>query len=128
MQDYSDFSILLVDDERDICEFLADEFSEIGFSTDCACGVQKAIKLISENVYDVIISDFKMPDGDGLQVLSAANSSSYEPHFYFISGQADIYPEEAEGLGAKKFYTKPFDIDELIENVKVNLAKLVARS
>ncbi len=122
MLDFSNFSVLLVDDERDIIEFLAEEFMDIGFITDCAHGVQRAIKLIRENTYDVIISDFKMPDGDGLQVLNAANASEYAPHFYFISGQADIHPEEAVEMGAKKFYSKPFDIQELIENVKTNLA------
>lgn len=122
MLDFSDFSVLLVDDEKDIIEFLAEEFNEVGFMTDCAHGVQRAIKLIAENTYDVIISDFKMPDGDGLQVLNAANATAYDAHFYFISGQADIYPEEAVELGAKKFYSKPFDIQELIENVKKNLA------
>lgn len=122
MLDFSNYSILLVDDERDIIEFLAEEFNDVGFMTDCAHGVQRAIKLISENCYDVIISDFRMPDGDGLQVLSAANATEHDSHFYFISGQADIHPDEAVDLGAKKFYSKPFDIQELIDNVKKNLS------
>ncbi len=62
-----------------------------------------------------------MPDGDGLQILHHLNRDKHNTHFYFISGQADIHPDEAVKHGAKKFYSKPFDIHELIRQVKDNL-------
>lgn len=122
MLDYSTYSVLLVDDEHDIIEYLAEEFGGIGFHTSCANGVKAALKIISEKVFDVIISDYRMPDGDGLQILTRLNQQKHNTHFYFISGQADIHPDEAVNYGAKKFYSKPFDIEELINQVKHNLA------
>lgn len=122
MLDYSSYSVLLVDDESDIIEYLAEEFGGIGFYTQCANGVKAALKLLSERAFDVIISDYRMPDGDGLQILNRLNQQKHNTHFYFISGQADIHPEVALNYGAKKFYSKPFDIEELINQVKDNLA------
>ncbi len=57
MQDFSSYSVLLVDDEGDIIEYLAEEFGGIGFNTSCANGVKTALKMISERAFDVIISD-----------------------------------------------------------------------
>lgn len=122
MLDYSTYSVLLVDDEGDIVEYLAEEFGGIGFHTSCASGVKAALKMLSERAFDVIISDYRMPDGDGLQILNRLNQQKHNTHFYFISGQADIHPDEAVHCGAKKFYSKPFDIEELINQVKFNLA------
>lgn len=121
MIDYSNFSMLLVDDESDIVEFLSEEFSDIGFATHCAEGVRSAVSLMNNNSYDIIISDYRMPDGNGLDILEASKHLQCDPHFYFISGEADILPDEAIRLGAKKFYSKPFDIDELIDSVTTNL-------
>ncbi len=122
MLDYSSYSVLFVDDEGDIIEYLAEEFGGIGFNTSCASGVKAALQMINEQRFDVIISDYRMPDGDGLQILRHLNRDVHTTHFYFISGQADIHPDDAVRFGAKRFYSKPFDIEELINQVKHNLA------
>lgn len=117
------YSVLLVDDEADILELMQEEFSYAGFDTHLAdCG-NKAVEVVQKLSVDVIISDYKMPNGNGMSVLAAVNklNNSKRPIFYFVSGQADISIQEALDAGAKKFFSKPFDLDDLIQEVKRDL-------
>ena len=63
-----------------------------------------------------------MPNGNGMDLLKHVNTMANRPIFYFVSGQADISIEEGLKLGAKRFFAKPFDIDELMTEVKGNFS------
>lgn len=116
--------ILVIDDEPDIVELLADELRFEGFSArECYSG-NSAIEILSSNErFDIAISDYKMPNGNGRVVLDYIKSMDkmIRPIFYFVSGQADISHEEALKEGVKRFFYKPFDIDDLIRTLKRDL-------
>ena len=59
-----------------------------------------------------------MPNGNGMAVLAFVNSMAKRPLFYFVSGQADVTIEQALCVGAKKFFSKPFDLEELIKAIQ----------
>ena len=116
----SEITVLIVDDEPDILELMEEEFTYHGYQTLTAeCG-NDAIDLISKSDIHIVVSDYKMPNGNGMAVLDAVNNivESDRPHFFFVSGQADISIEEALKGGAKKFFTKPFDLEELIKEIE----------
>ncbi|MFG1493096.1 response regulator [Halobacteriovorax sp. GFR7] len=118
------YKVLIVDDEPDILELLAEELQFEGYETECANSGNSAVKLInSGQTFDAIISDYKMPDGNGKVVLDCTNSndSQKEKVFYFVSGQADISLKEAMKEGVTRFFYKPFDLDELLTSLKKDL-------
>ena len=123
MIDKSKITVLIVDDEPDILELMEEEFIYYGYKTITAICGNDAISLIRNNKVDVVVSDYKMPNGNGLAVLDEVKSMNDElrPEFFFVSGQADISIQEAIKAGAKKFFSKPFDLDDLIKEIEIEL-------
>ena len=115
--------ILIVDDEPDILELMQEDFECEGFDVIVAGSGNEALSLLKEDTsFDAVISDFKMHDGNGSIVLDFVNRIEINrPAFYFVSGQADMSSSEAQNLGAKRFFYKPFNIDHLIRQVKEDL-------
>ena len=123
-------TVLLIDDEPDILELMEEEFRLADFCTlTASCGNDAIDIIVCQNI-DVVISDYKMPNGNGMDVLRAVNGMEDEtrPLFYFISGQADISPQDAVNAGALKFYSKPFSLDLLIQEVKKDLRRFAKKS
>lgn len=115
--------VLIVDDEPDILELMEEEFNYHGYKTMTAICGNDAIDLIRKNNFNVVVSDYKMPNGNGMAVLKEVSTmaAAEKPVFFFVSGQADISIEEAIDAGAKKFFAKPFDLEELISEIEVEL-------
>lgn len=115
-------TVLIVDDEPDILELMEEEFKYCGYSTLTAICGNDAIKVLDTKKIDIVVSDYKMPNGNGMAVLSHVNKMSVRPSFFFVSGQADVSVEDALRAGAKKFFSKPFDLDELIKEIEIDIA------
>lgn len=113
--------VLIVDDEPDILELMEEEFKYCGFDTLTAICGNDAVKVLADSTIDIVVSDYKMPNGNGMTVLSHVNKMNKKPYFYFVSGQADVSVEDALSAGARKFFSKPFDLDELIKEIETDL-------
>lgn len=109
--------ILIVDDERDIVEILAEEFINCGHEIDIAFSGNEAIEKLKLLSFDVIISDYRMPNGNGMKLLAFVNSLLVKPNFFFLTAQADASDEVCLANGAKFIFLKPFDLDELIQKI-----------
>ena len=122
MIDKKNLVVLIVDDEPDILELMEEEFAFCGYQTKIAFCGNDAIKLLSSEKIDIIVSDYKMPNGNGMAVLSHVKAMTRKhPTFFFVSGQADVSTEDALRAGAKKFFSKPFDLDDLIKEIEKDL-------
>ena len=123
--DRANLTVLVIDDEPDILELLEEEFQDCGYKTEKALCGNDAIKILEERDVDIVVSDFKMPNGNGMKVLEKVQSidTSKRPHFFFVSGQADVSVEECLQAGALKFFHKPFDLEELIKEVEEEISK-----
>lgn len=115
-------TVLIVDDEPDILELMEEEFKYCGYTTITAICGNDAIKVLGDKKIDIVVSDYKMPNGNGMAVLSFVNRMAIRPIFFFVSGQADVSVEDALRAGAKKFFSKPFDLDELIKDIESDIA------
>ncbi|MCB9062242.1 MAG: response regulator [Halobacteriovoraceae bacterium] len=115
--------ILLADDEPDILELMEEEFDFAGYKTLSACCGNDAIEILKKEKVDVIVSDYKMPNGNGFFILEHVKTMPEEsrPLFFFVSGQADISVQEAINAGARKFFSKPFDLDDLISEIEKDI-------
>ncbi len=106
--------VLIVDDEPSMRELLAIVLGREGYDVVAAdCG-REALRVIRERSIDLLISDIRMPDMSGVDVLRAARDADPEvPGIVMTAFASTETAVEALRLGASDYLTKPFDVDEL---------------
>ncbi|MDP9050487.1 MAG: response regulator [Acidobacteriota bacterium] len=116
--------ILIVDDDDLIRLTLADVLKHEGFVVSAASNVSDALKLISANTYDVLLSDLHMPGaGDGLTVVSAMRHSNPKAVTMLLSAFPEMNAaSHAIMLQADQILVKPMDVKALIAAIKERLA------
>ena len=105
---------LIIDDERDICELI--EMSLMGQDITCtsAYSIKAAIKALKEEQYNFVISDIKLPDGDGLDLLAHIQKHYPGLPVCMITAHGNMDTAiRALKLGAFDFINKPFDLKQL---------------
>ena len=101
--------LLIVDDEPNLRRVLSSELHLDGHTVDEADGVIAAVPLLTEREYDAVITDQKMPDGDGLRVLSVAQENDPSLPVIFLTAVPTIeLAVESMRQGAFDFIAKPF--------------------
>jgi len=112
-------SILIVDDETELREILAEEFEALGATVRTASGGSEAFELFELEVPDVILSDVRMPAGDGIELLTKVRLRSAEapPFFFLLTGFADIDELQKLSSGNREMITKPFSLKALRDRV-----------
>lgn len=121
--------ILVVDDDAELREYIKDHLSGVYRVTTASNGAE-AMKMILDNVPDLVVSDVMMPEMDGLTLLKQLKSNSRTHHVpvILLSSKSDIADRMAGwNRGADGYIGKPFDIDELdmmIDNIIDNRLKL----
>lgn len=117
-------NILIVDDEQSYRQLLSLVFEGDGHMIRTAANGREAIDLIRKEQADVIISDVKMPDMDGIDLLRAVRETLPDLGVILMTAYASVETaREAFKLGADDFITKPFDVEELKLIVKKTLEK-----
>ncbi len=118
-------SVLVVDDEVEMGSLLKDILEKDGHEVEVVTGGRAAIEKISEKSYPVVIADIKMPDVDGMEVLSYAREKSPESAVIMITafGSIDLAVETMR-KGAYDFFSKPFTNNDEIRNRVRNAAQL----
>jgi DNA-binding NtrC family response regulator len=101
--------ILIVDDERSMRKILASNLAQDAHIVTEAAGVAEATACLSANRYDAVITDQKMPDGQGLEVLARAREADPSLAVVFLTAFATVeLAVESMRQGAFDFITKPF--------------------
>ncbi len=106
--------ILIVDDERSMRDVLSIMLKRAGYAVSVASDGDEAIGLLGNEIFDLVITDLKMPKVGGLDVLKAVKESSPETVVLVITAFASTDTAvEAMKRGAYDYLTKPFQIDEV---------------
>ena len=106
--------LLIVDDEQGMRQLLSLVFGRAGHSVRAAENGRRAVEMLRETAADLIISDVRMPDMGGIELLSAAREMSPDIAVVMMTAFATVETaREAFKLGADDFIQKPFDVDEL---------------
>ncbi|PYV43880.1 MAG: sigma-54-dependent Fis family transcriptional regulator [Acidobacteria bacterium] len=106
--------ILVIDDDKSICESLSLYLSEEGFSVGVAYSAQEGLRKSQVETWDVIILDILLSDADGLDVLSAIKERDPDTSVIMITAFHDMPTTvRAMKLGAVEYIHKPLEIDEL---------------
>lgn len=114
MRKLTGLSVLIVDDEPLLREFIIDEFEARGAKVYHATGGKAAEEIMVGAHVDVVISDIRMPRGDGLSLLRWIRTQmSVKPLFLFVSGYSDLSESAAIDEGSLGVFDKPTDWDEV---------------
>ena len=110
--------ILIIDDELSMREFLEVLLSREGYRITCAENGGKALDLIAQDQFDLLLLDIRLGDMSGIEVLKAAKTQNPQTIVIMISAYASAETAvEAMNEGAYDYVPKPFDKDELRETV-----------
>lgn len=111
--------ILIIDDERAIRNTLKEVLEFENYEVDVAENGKVGLEAATKNKYDLIYSDVKMPEMDGLEFLEAAEANGISCPIIMISGHGDIETAVAAiKKGAWDFVEKPLDLNHLLQMTK----------
>jgi len=111
--------ILIVDDEKAIRESVSLILSEEGYDTEIASNGKEALKHLNEQDFEVMITDLKMPEMDGIELIKKSLKICPGTSVIIITAHASVESAiEALRIGAFDYILKPFDFDDLILKVQ----------
>lgn len=118
--------VLLVDDEVEFVETLAERMRARGLDVEIAhCG-KEALGNVAGKSFDAVVLDLAMPGMDGIETLRRLREADPDLQIMLLTGQGTIEAAvEATKLGALDVFQKPTDIEVLIEKIKEARAKKV---
>ena len=106
--------ILVVDDEQSLREVLSIMLKRAGYTVTSAADGEEAIEHLNKEIFDLVITDLRMPKVDGMEILKAVKSASPETVVLVITAFATADSAvEAMKHGAYDYLTKPFQVDEV---------------
>jgi DNA-binding NtrC family response regulator len=111
-------SILLVDDDRLLLSFLAKVLKEENYNVEEATSGNEALKMLSVSDFDLVITDLKMPDMSGLDLMRQGRKAKSEPRWVIITAHGSIgNAVEAMKEGASDYLQKPLTNPDELRNV-----------
>jgi two-component system, NtrC family, response regulator HydG len=112
--------VMVVDDDRDLCDALWDLLRERGYRVALAHDQQEASERLQENEFQVVLLDLRLPGGDGRQVLNLIRQSNPQARTVLITGhrsELEQHVQQAIQEGADAVCYKPFDIPALLNTL-----------
>jgi CheY-like chemotaxis protein len=107
--------VLVVDDEIDICNNMADILGDLGMSVDTAQRGEAALEMIARRPYDIVLLDLKMPGMDGLELSRRIRQLRPGTVAIIVSAYANrLTHDEARGVGAWRVLPKPIELPRLL--------------
>ena len=112
-------NILIIDDEKDLCQLLGDTLSSHDYNVRFAHTKKNALSSLREQTPDMVFCDLKLPDGDGMKILSKIKKISPSTIVNIITAYgSDETRDEAKRLGAYSFIDKPFSEEDILGNIR----------
>lgn len=121
-------NILVVEDDRQISQFLLASLSAAGFNPFLAGTVASAQDVFSDRKPALVILDLGLPDGDGSDFIRAIRTRSDIPILVLSARQSEQEKVHCLNLGADDYLAKPFGVDELLARVRVALRRIAMMS
>jgi two-component system response regulator HydG len=116
--------ILVIDDDMVICNLLEKFLSKNGYNVKTAFTSSAAFALIEQEKYDIVLSDFRLENTDGKQILKKVKEKSPSTQVIIITGYSDVkIAVDVMKHGAFDYITKPFIPDEILRLLNKALAK-----
>lgn len=122
-------SILIVDDEESVRDSLLNWFIEDGYNVECAENAKRALQMIEDREFDIILADIKMPGMDGMEMHRRIRALNKDSIVIIMTAFASVDTAvQALKDGAFDYITKPFDPDDLSHLIRNAAAQISLKS
>jgi two-component system, response regulator RegA len=116
--------ILLIDDEKELCSLLGDSLAARGFTMGFAHNKRQALKSLKKVPPDLVLLDLRLPDGDGMPLLTFIRKMSPAPAVMITTAfGSEATRSEAQRMGAHDFLDKPYNEEDVIRRIRKMPAK-----
>ena len=111
--------LLIVEDEKQICDTIAKSLYDAGYEVDTCYDGEEALECILAEDYDLIVLDLNLPGMDGMDILRELRQKNEETKVLILSARGQI-ADKVEGLdaGANDYMEKPFHLQELEARIR----------
>jgi CheY-like chemotaxis protein len=110
--------ILVVDDDRDVLAMIQAFLEESGYRVVVAMSGAAALLAMQQETPACILLDLRMPEMNGAQFLNEVKQRTAQPPAVIVVSAGARAREEAEELGVQGFLAQPFDLDELLAQIR----------
>ena len=112
--------ILVVEDERALCDTIARSLRRLAYSVDCCYDGQSAAEMLAVERFDLVVLDLNLPGEDGMTVLRTLRERDRDTKVLILSARCEV-ADKVAGLdaGANDYLTKPFHLDEYLVEIEV---------
>lgn len=111
-------TILIVDDQEDVRDVLSFAFRTSGFNVLEAGSAAEALRIHSESSFDVLITDYLMPNKNGIQLVKELRALGFIAPVFIITGYNECPRQELIELKVSATIFKPFDCEEVVTQVR----------
>ncbi|WP_447636029.1 sigma-54-dependent transcriptional regulator [Flavobacterium microcysteis] len=116
--------ILVIDDDTSFCVMLKTFLQKKGYDVTNAFNAKEAEEAIRNQIFDVVLTDIRLPDSDGIQILKYIKETSFKTQVVLMTGYTDIKTAvSAMKLGAYDYVGKPINPDEILHTIEQALKK-----
>lgn len=116
-------SILLVEDDQEIHEMVANHLKKEGYKVASAFDGDEALQVFSQGEYDLVMLDLMLPTANGLDILQLIRKDSMLPILIMSAKGSDLDKALGLGFGADDYIAKPFSLIEMTARVKAALRR-----
>ena len=117
-------TILIVDDDQNLCSVLREELNEVGYDAESVNNGDEAFGYLANKPVDLVLLDLKMPGKDGFDVLKELEMKEIKTKVIVLTAYADVKSAiDSAKMGASDFISKPYDFDELLITIRKVLQK-----
>ena len=117
-------NILVIDDDVSFCMLLNTFLTRKGFAVSTAYSIEEAKQLFGQTKFDLILTDVRLPDGDGVEILKYVKEEDPTIQVVLMTGYTDIKTAvNAMKLGAFDYVAKPINSDQILDTVRQALSK-----
>lgn len=110
--------ILIVDDEQLLCWTLPRVFEEAGYQPTCCATVKEALAMMRMTAFDLLITDYRLPDGSGIEVAAFAKDLIDAPGVIMMTAEPEHRLNMPQDTNIDTIVMKPFDIDVLVKKAR----------
>lgn len=123
-KDLEDTHILLVDDEELLIRIITNDLESQGAKVNISRSMPEALKIMGSRSFDIVISDFKMPGGSGIELIKAMKEKGFDKTpCVIMTGHTEQSRFMLEEQGADGVLYKPFSYQDLVDVVKSSIPK-----
>ncbi|MBR5974237.1 MAG: response regulator transcription factor [Clostridiales bacterium] len=118
-----DYSILLIDDDRDLHMIISDMLTGYGYKVSSAASAEEAFELLSKNTYHLLLLDINLPDSDGFALCKALRKVSTVPVIFASARTSEDDRISGYEIGGDDYLPKPYSMKELLAHVQALLRR-----